>query len=73
MSACEFWPPGCVQNTASRMESNSRPGHMRISEATYNLLPTVVKSQFTPEMIEAKGKGTLQTWIVDCQQSLIGV
>ncbi len=59
--AYDIW--GDTVNTASRMESNSEPGKINISEATYKL----VKEYFTCEArgaIEAKGKGKIDMYFV---------
>lgn len=58
---------GDTINTASRMESNSLPGRIQASQATYNLLCGLGYSDWgqpREELVEAKGKGFLQTyWI----------
>ena len=52
-------------NTASRMESSSRPGHIRMSAATYWRLPSHVRQCFQLETIDVKGKGPMDTYIAD--------
>jgi class 3 adenylate cyclase len=55
---------GDTINTASRMESNSKPMRINISEQTYQL----VKDQFIcteRETIEVKGKGDMQMFFVE--------
>lgn len=59
--AYDIW--GDTVNTASRMESNSEPGELNISAATYAL----VKDHFTFQYrgrIEAKNKGYLDMYFV---------
>ena len=54
---------GDTINTASRMESNSGPMQINISETTYNL----VKDRFNfeaREEIEVKGKGKMKMFFV---------
>jgi guanylate cyclase len=55
----DLW--GDAVNTASRMESQSTPGAIQITRATYGLL----KDEFACERrgtIEVKGKGPMETW-----------
>jgi adenylate cyclase len=55
----DLW--GDAVNTASRMESQSTPGEIQITRATYDLL----KDEFVCERrgtIEVKGKGPMETW-----------
>ncbi|KAI9225151.1 nucleotide cyclase [Blastocladiella britannica] len=52
---------GDTVNTASRMESTSKAGHIHISESTHNL----IKGRFTMQpldIMEVKGKGKMQTY-----------
>jgi class 3 adenylate cyclase len=59
--AYDIW--GDTVNTAARMEQNSQPGKINISQATYEL----VKDKFTCEFrgeIAAKNKGMLQMYFV---------
>ncbi|CAB9526135.1 Receptor-type guanylate cyclase gcy [Seminavis robusta] len=52
-------------NTASRMESNGTPGRIQVSESTAQKLMEAGKANWLTkreEMIEAKGKGLIQTW-----------
>ena len=55
----DLW--GDAVNTASRMESQSTPGEIQITRATYELLKDefVCKRRGT---IEVKGKGQMETW-----------
>jgi len=59
---------GDTLNTGSRMESNSRPGHVRMSATTFDLLPAAVQQLgcLEREEIQAKGKGEMVTYILDC-------
>ncbi|PLX02065.1 MAG: hypothetical protein C0594_12305 [Marinilabiliales bacterium] len=55
---------GDTINTASRMESNSEPMKINVSEITYNL----IKDKFIfkeRELIEVKGKGTMKMFFVE--------
>ncbi len=55
----DLW--GDAVNTASRMESNSEPGEIQITRATYDLL----KDEFECRprgTIPVKGKGPMETW-----------
>jgi adenylate cyclase len=55
----DLW--GDAVNTASRMESHGTPGHIQITQATYELL----KDEFECERrgaIAIKGKGEMETW-----------
>ncbi|MBI1306958.1 MAG: hypothetical protein GC181_10185 [Bacteroidetes bacterium] len=59
--AYDIW--GDTVNTAARMEQNSEPGKINISETTYNL----VKDHFNCEprgMIEARNKGKVEMYFV---------
>lgn len=56
---------GDTMNTASRMESNGKPGMIQLSQETADLLAASGKTHwFTPrdDRIIAKGKGELQTY-----------
>lgn len=66
---------GDTVNTASRMESNSKPGRIQCSDAA----AVHVKQQF-PECplkkrrpIEVKGKGTMQTYWVNESNKNVGI
>jgi guanylate cyclase len=57
----DLW--GDAVNTASRMESNSEPGEIQITRATYELL----KHEFECRprgTIVVKGKGRMETWFL---------
>ena len=59
--AYDIW--GDAVNIASRMESNSDPGRINISEMTYN----IVKSQFDCEYrgeIAVKNRGQMKMYFV---------
>eukprot|EP00798_Chlamydomonas_sp_ICE-L_P019701 gene19701-26393_t len=57
-----------TMNTASRMESTSLPGHIQVSEEVYSLLSQENKSDFKQQTINAKGKGKMCTYIMDCKE-----
>jgi len=60
----DIW--GDAVNTASRMESNSMPGKVNISENTYNLLKNDPDLSFESRgKIQVKGKGELEMYFVD--------
>ncbi|MDT4916864.1 MAG: adenylate cyclase [Pseudonocardiales bacterium] len=57
----DLW--GDVVNTASRMESHGVPGGLQVTAATHEL----IRDRFDCEprgLIEVRGKGPLQTWMV---------
>ncbi|KAI8916300.1 nucleotide cyclase [Gorgonomyces haynaldii] len=57
---------GDTVNTASRMESTSKPMHIHISESTYKLATKFGKFKITgPDVLQVKGKGTMATYWVD--------
>ncbi len=57
----DLW--GDAVNTASRMESNGRGGHIQITRATYDLIKEEFDCQ--PEgTIDVKGKGQMAIWYV---------
>ena len=60
--AYDIW--GDTVNIASRMESNSEPGKINVSEATYQLIKHKYKCTYRGE-IEAKNKGLLKMYFVD--------
>ena len=60
--AYDIW--GDTVNIASRMESNSEPGKINVSEATYQLIKHKYKCTYRGE-IEAKNKGKLKMYFVD--------
>jgi class 3 adenylate cyclase len=60
----DLW--GDTVNIASRLESNSEPGHVNISEATYEYVrdnPSLVCT--SRGLIQVKGKGEMQMYFVD--------
>ena len=60
--AYDIW--GDTVNTAARMEQNSSPGRVNVSESTYQL----IKEDFTVEhrgKIETKGKGAMEMYFVN--------
>lgn len=60
----DIW--GDTVNTASRLESNSQPGKVNISQATYELLKHTSKFRFEGRgKIKAKGKGEIEMWFVE--------
>ncbi len=54
---------GDTINTASRMESNSEPMKINISESTFNLVKDNFDTEFRGEL-EARGKGKLRMYFV---------
>jgi len=60
--AYDIW--GDTVNIASRMESNSEPGRINISETTYEIIKDNYSCQFRGE-IEAKNRGKLKMYFVD--------
>jgi len=59
--AYDVW--GDTVNTASRMESQGKPGRIQITKATYEL----IRDEFQCELqgpIEVKGKGEMETWFL---------
>ena len=60
----DIW--GDTVNTASRMESSGEPGHVNISEATYERVKDIPGLVFTPRgKIQAKGKGEMEMYFVE--------
>jgi len=59
--AYDIW--GDAVNVASRMETNSEPGKINISENTYALVKDVVDCQFRGE-IEVKNRGAMKMYFV---------
>jgi class 3 adenylate cyclase len=60
--AYDIW--GDTVNTASRMQSNSEPNRINISESTYILVGHKIECLYRGE-IEAKNKGKLKMYFVD--------
>jgi len=56
---------GDTLNTASRMETLSRAGHVRITQTTLDLLPEAVRGSFVREELQVKGKGAMVTYVAD--------
>lgn len=59
--AYDIW--GDTVNTAARMEQNSEPGRINISQTTYDLVKNKFNCEFRGE-IDAKGKGMLKMYFV---------
>jgi len=59
--AYDIW--GDTVNTAARMEQNSEPGKINISETTYELIKDHIPCTYRGE-IEAKGKGQLKMYYI---------
>ena len=60
--AYDIW--GDTVNIASRMESNSEPGRINVSEATYKLIEDQYRCSYRGE-IEAKNKGMMKMYFVE--------
>jgi class 3 adenylate cyclase len=60
--AYDIW--GDTVNTAARIEQNSFPGKINISESTYDLVKDVIPCIYRGE-IEAKNKGRLKMYFVE--------
>jgi adenylate cyclase len=58
---------GDAVNTASRMESHGVPGKIQITEATRELLADSFICH-SRGMVEIKGKGLMQTWLVEAER-----
>ena len=59
--AYDIW--GDTVNTAARMEQNSTPGKINISQTTYDLLKDSYTCEYRGE-IEAKNKGKLKMYFL---------
>src|SRR3970040_3160434 len=60
--AYDIW--GDTVNIASRMESNSEPGKINVSENTYELIKDTFDCDYRGE-IEAKNKGMMKMYFVN--------
>jgi class 3 adenylate cyclase/Tfp pilus assembly protein PilF len=60
--AYDIW--GDTVNTAARMEQNSRPGKINISETTYELIKAKFPSIYRGE-IEVKNKGMMKMYFIE--------
>ena len=58
---------GDAMNTASRMESQSLPGHVQASGAFWAGLPAGVRGLFYPREVAVKGKGPMRTYVLDVE------
>lgn len=56
--AVSLSPSFGAQNTAARMESNSLPGHVRMTMSTASQLPPEVQEALKVETIDVKGAGS---------------
>ena len=63
--AYDLW--GDTVNTASRMESNSLPGRIHVSEATHDLLRARYRLE-SRGIIEVKGKGEMKTYFLEARR-----
>ena len=54
------------ENTASRMESSSEPGHINISGATYEIVKNEIPCHHRGK-ITAKNKGMIDMYFVDLE------
>eukprot|EP00162_Nutomonas_longa_P014158 comp21848_c0_seq1/m.49393 comp21848_c0_seq1/g.49393 ORF comp21848_c0_seq1/g.49393 comp21848_c0_seq1/m.49393 type:complete len:601 (+) comp21848_c0_seq1:113-1915(+) len=66
----DLW--GDTVNVASRMESNGIPGHVQISEDTYEMIKhdEALAARFTPRMIDVKGKGQMVAYVCNVISTL---
>lgn len=58
---------GDTVNTAARMESTGQKGRIQVSQATADILTAAGKGHWLTkreELVEAKGKGSMQTYFV---------
>ena len=60
--AYDIW--GDTVNIASRMESNSEPGKINVSESTYEFIKHKFECTYRGE-IETKNRGKLRMYFVD--------
>lgn len=68
--AFDIW--GDAVNIASRMESNSEPGKLNISEYTYQLIKDKYKCSYRGE-IQAKNRGALKMYFVENVKEAVSV
>lgn len=64
----DIW--GDTVNTAARMEQNSEPGRINISESTYELIKHLYSCEYRGE-IEAKGKGKVKMFFVKTASAVV--
>ena len=64
--AYDIW--GDTVNIASRMESNSEPGKINISENTYEIIKDTFDCEYRGK-IQAKGKGEIEMYFVERKSS----
>ncbi len=62
---------GDTMNTASRMESTSKPGHIQVSASTWELLAECEEWQATGG-VEIKGKGKMDTFFWQAPADFFG-
>jgi len=67
--AYDIW--GDSVNVASRMESNSEPGRINISENTYQLIKNKFNCEYRGE-IEVKNKGLMKMYFVKGKKAISG-
>jgi len=68
--AYDLW--GDTVNIASRMQSNSEPGRIQVTEATYNLLKEGYEFE-SRGRLQIKGKGTMPTYFVSGEKEYEGL
>lgn len=68
--AYDIW--GDTVNIASRMETNSQPGRVNISEATYNLVKYQFECEYRGKM-QAKNKGMIDMYFVKGERARVAV
>jgi len=59
---------GDTLNTASRMESNSKPDHVRVTGAFFVALKDPeIKEHFVRDDVDVKGKGWMESYLIDAK------